>query len=303
MGKKSSKFMHNDIGISLSSNNIEMIDQSNIYFRLLMNLALTRYKWEGFPSSIDTRFLELNLLLRGSVSFFYSESFGYLCLPYTSQNMMDYYSYPLSIQPYSNADYDFPVLDSEEFVIIYNDVMHTTPMLILSHYAEELTNIATTLRVNTRKLRNPMTALCDESKKLTYQKIFEKIQTGEIVLLGSKTIELEDFKPLPTYTDTDVKSIPELREYEKDVWYRALSYLGIRNMNTGKTERAIVDEVNAQNEETDIFKNVGLMARKSACKMINERFGLNVSVRYGTIQPETTTPGDDKERNGVYNHE
>lgn len=293
------------VRLGLESNEIDLIDEKNIYFYLLTNLALTRYKWKNLPSEIDERFLELTLMRNGRAVFFFDESFGYMCLPFTDRGQLNYYHYPSVVEPYAVGEYKFKPLELNDCVLIYNDVMHSTPYITLLEYSQQMINISTTLKVNTRKLRNPMIALCDESQKLTYQKILNEIQTGEIALLGNKTIDIDDFKTLPTTTDVEVKALSELRAYKKDVWYEALSYLGIRNMNTGKTERAIVDEVNAENEETDIFKNSGLFTRQQACKHINEKYGLNVSVRYTTLQPvsgEERTGADRNEpEEGEYN--
>ena len=75
-----------------------------------------------------------------------------------------------------------------------------------------------------------------------------------------------------------------------------LTFLGINNNNTDKKERLLVDEVNANNEF--ILVNIEHMyeERKLACELINEKFGLNITVErrevdvYGSIH--TGAEGD-----------
>ena len=58
-----------------------------------------------------------------------------------------------------------------------------------------------------------------------------------------------------------------------------LSFLGVNNVQNEKAERLITDEVNANNQFVSINLETMLYERKNACKQINERFGLNVSVK------------------------
>ena len=58
-----------------------------------------------------------------------------------------------------------------------------------------------------------------------------------------------------------------------------LSFLGVNNVQNEKAERLITDEVNANNQFISINLETMLYERKSACKQINERFGLDVTVK------------------------
>ena len=56
--------------------------------------------------------------------------------------------------------------------------------------------------------------------------------------------------------------------------------LGINNNSTsGKRERLIVDEINVNNDYTDINIDMRLHERQLFCERVNELFGLNISVK------------------------
>ena len=63
-------------------------------------------------------------------------------------------------------------------------------------------------------------------------------------------------------------------------WNEALTYLGIANINTQKKERMITDEVNRNMGGVVASRFSRLEARKQACKMINNMFGLEIDVDY-----------------------
>ena len=71
----------------------------------------------------------------------------------------------------------------------------------------------------------------------------------------------------------------DLYDLMRKRWNECLTDLGIRNMNIGKKERLVQDEArNSLGDTNNILQNK-LQERETACKQINEMFGLNVSVK------------------------
>ena len=55
-----------------------------LYLDQILEIAVSRYKWNGLPDTIDERFLELTLCGKNGTSlFFYDEDIGHLALPCT----------------------------------------------------------------------------------------------------------------------------------------------------------------------------------------------------------------------------
>ena len=58
-----------------------------------------------------------------------------------------------------------------------------------------------------------------------------------------------------------------------------MTYLGIDNANTDKKERLITDEVESNNEIIKYYLNCFYKTRKKACDEINEKYGLDISIK------------------------
>ena len=93
--------------------------------------------------------------------------------------------------------------------------------------------------------------------------------------------------------------LDKLQQQKTDLKNELLTYLGINNNNNIKKERMIVDEVNANNEYTSINLDLMYDLREKACKEINEKFGLNISVKKREVEEngknDIDTRGDNRE--------
>ena len=58
------------------------------------------------------------------------------------------------------------------------------------------------------------------------------------------------------------------------------TFLGINNANQDKRERLVASEVDANDEQVEQARFNMLDARLDACKLINDMFGLDISVKF-----------------------
>ena len=72
----------------------------------------------------------------------------------------------------------------------------------------------------------------------------------------------------------------KLQEHKNNLVCELLTILGLNNndSNNLKKERLIVDEVNANNQEIEMYLDTDYKNRKKACDEINNKFGLNITV-------------------------
>lgn len=253
------------------------------YFNILSLLAITRFEWVGLPESMDARFLEKTLFWHGSSLVFNHNFYNLLNLPFTSQGELNLYDYPIIRRPYSVANIELGEYNQFNSVIIYDNYLRTTPLLGIIEYTKRLYNIVTSLDVNTEAIRQPIIIECEESQKFSIEKFLNKRKNGEPVIIGNKTLDLMKINVFPTVTKELVDSINVLREYKKDIWNEALSFLGINNVSE-KKERMITDEAKANNNLIFSMRNICLASRKKAAHEINKMFGLNINVRYRTYE-------------------
>ena len=72
----------------------------------------------------------------------------------------------------------------------------------------------------------------------------------------------------------------KLQEHKNNLVCELLTILGLNNndSNNMKKERLIVDEVNANNQEIEMYLDTDFKNRQKACEEINAKFGLNITV-------------------------
>ena len=77
-----------------------------------------------------------------------------------------------------------------------------------------------------------------------------------------------------------------MQELKEKIWNEALSFVGIDTVNTEKRERMITAEVEYGLGYVDAMRNIMLNMRRKACNEINEKFGLNISVKFRNQKEE-----------------
>ena len=137
------------------------------------------------------------------------------------------------------------------------------------------------------KLENPL-----KNKRLTVKNILNQVRKFKYAILGSKSLKLQTTDVLNTKSDY---LLDKLQMHKTDLMNEALTFLGINNSNTEKKERMLVDEVNSNNDF--ILVNLDHMydERQLACKLLNEKFGLNVTVKKRKIEGVENVSHETKE--------
>lgn len=121
----------------------------------------------------------------------------------------------------------------------------------------------------------------DKTQAKSYKVMMDDINSGKPAVVIDKSLFNEDgtenWKTFQqnlkqTYLVTDLLS--DFRKIEEEFDTK----IGIPNANTDKRERLISDEVNANNVETQMLAAAWLDNIQRDVKIVNEMFGLNISV-------------------------
>ncbi len=129
--------------------------------------------------------------------------------------------------------------------------------------------------VNIKSSKTPIIVLCDDKDVLSFKRLISDVDGNVPAIYADKSLNPDSIKAL----DTKAKFIGnEVMTYKKSVENELLTFLGKNNANTDKRERLITDEANSNNQLIESFLELQLEARERACKEINERYGLNVTV-------------------------
>lgn len=262
----------NDFNDSLLLNNLTYKQ----YFNRLIELTMTRFKWNGLPLSVEERYLEKTLLYEGSILYFRDEVMGDLTLPFADSGTLDVYGYPTRREAFADNGYKAS-LTKENSVIIYNSVLHNNSILDIKMFARRLYNLDRIIDINCNAQKTPVVLLCDESQRLTILNLYKEIDGNTPVIKGTKNLDLDAIKVFKTDAPFVADKIRTLKE---QTWNEALTYLGIPSVAFQKKERLISSEVNQMQGGALSCRLSGLNSRRDAVDKINAMFGTSITVDY-----------------------
>lgn len=254
------------------------------YYSRLKEIALTLFEWCNLPETCNARFLEDCLFHYGKAVFVEDADMAFLNLKVTPASTLNVYNEPLSFTAFSTGYHK--IYDADDCVIIRNNLLEKSTDSTILIFAERLAMIQLAMDVNINAQKTPVLIRCEEKTLTSLKQIYSQYQGNMPVIFSPKSFDPSVFAVLKT----DAPFVADkLREEKTAVWNEALEFLGLNtNPSDKKKERLIVNEVDANNEQIDIQSFAMLTARETACKQINEMFGLNVSVkkRIDTNKPE-----------------
>ena len=250
----------------------------NMYWRVLTELSLNRFKWYGLPSSVDERFLELSLMRHGKVLFFkYQDPLErfdprYLVQQFTSVGELNHYDNPTVFQVQSTGGIH-GTYTGKQAVPIWGNYLRYPDMDIINVYADRLTEIDTTIDVNTTNMRHPRVLVMSEHSKLTMENIDRQKQEGIPTIKVAPGVAGEDM-----YATLDMgthhETMPGLLAAKGKMWNDALMMLGVPTVNQDKKERMITGEAETGKDQSEVIRNIALNSRKQGAQQINELFGV-----------------------------
>lgn len=264
-----------------------------MYERILGELAMNRFKWSGFPDTVNTRFVEMILLLRGLVVVFKDSKpigkrpptdkiFALRGTPSGQRNMMDDPTVYTITGPGTGQIFQGLMLKSDKCVPIWANYFRTTDYDIITTYARKLANVDRTIEINLRNARRTKVLTYDENSRLSIQNIAAQIDEGAATIAVTREALLNNsITALDLGVNPD--SIEKLSIMRQRLWSEAMGLLGINNANQDKKERLVADEVSANDDQVESMRRVNLNARQQACdlmrRMFPEELG-NVSVEF-----------------------
>lgn len=262
------------------------------YYMRLMSIAISRFKYENLPDTIDRRFLELCLFSDGQALFFKDDVLGYLALRCAPGGALNVYNIPTSRYAYAANGFK-AYRDESNSVVIYDNNERFPAMRHIENFAYRLYLIERAIDTNVNAQRTPIAILCDENERLTFENLMMKFEGNVPFIYGRKGLDLNAIKTIDLKAPYVAK---ELQELKMQIWNEALTYLGVANANFVKRERLISDEVARSMGGVIASRYSFLEQRVEACDRINKMFGLNISVEFRDTTEEyinTEMEGDE----------
>lgn len=252
------------------------------YFDRLAELAMSVFKWENLPDTVDWRYLEKVLLYNGYALFFADEVMGFLALQTTIGGRLDVYRIPIERMAYSANGYQNHKTNANS-VLMFDNLMHNCKCLDLARYASDLYELDQIIMINARAQKTPILIIADEAQRLTLKNLYQKYEGNQPFIFGTSGMQGQ---PLQAISTGAPFIAPELYQLRTQIWNEALTYIGIPNITAQKKERLISDEVARMNAGSIASRFSRLEARRQACEKINKMFGLTVDVDFRDTDEE-----------------
>ena len=246
------------------------------YFDRLTELAISMFKWDNVPDTIDTRFLELTLFMNGNCVFFKDEVIGYLALACASNGQFDVYRIPTRRRAYASNGYQ-KQLTKDDSVIIYNNMLHTNQVALIKRYAKMLYELDRIIMTNAKAQKTPILIQGSEPQRLTLKNLYMQYDGNQPFIFGDKNLDINSLKAINTEAPFVADKLYQLKT---QMWNEVLTVLGISNLNIQKKERLVTDEAIRSNGGTIASRYSRLESRRYAVEQINRMFGLNIEVSF-----------------------
>lgn len=262
-----------------------------MYRRQLLSLAENVFEFKGLPEFIDVSYLNAQLVINGSIAFFYDDILGLLALPYTNFGGLDVYGRPKQIQVYSNTGYN-KKLNYGEFVIMYDNNGHYPLLADIIQYAERIAMNTRTSDINISQQRTPRFWKTKTENLKSIQDLVNNVDSNAETVISYDNLDLDDttlvLEPAPFVAD-------KIDQHQEKIWNEFLRLIGISNLSYQKKERNIKDEINAMQGGTIASRFSRFEPRQRAIQQINKKFNMNIEVSYYDGVPSTIEePEDDK---------
>lgn len=264
-----------------SAKNREAVIQS-MYRRIISEMCMNRFNWQGMPDTIDMRYLEMLLLTDALAVFYYDQEYSrYMALKGTGLGTPNMYDNPVEYNVYGNMLYS-KTLNSKECVPIWANYMRIPDMDIIDVYSQRLATIARTFEIDMLHARHPFVIAVNNNEYNTFANVYKEVVDGQPVIFGTEMMTHDALanKMAAFNTGISAETLRYVSEALSRTWNECMTMLGIMNVNSEKRERMVVEEASGSSGQVLAMRAVSLNARRQACDQINRLFGLDVSVEW-----------------------
>lgn len=261
------------------------------YRRYLFQKFCSVFDWT-LPSGWDKEFFMYTLYGEGHLAVFKTSKYGVIPMNcgLGGQNIFYRPSFATIANPLLKGYQKLTIGDGCEIIKFMPD--YGSILDLIAYYADMMALCAEAAGVN---LVNSKLAYIFGAKNKTaaesYKKLFDKIASGEPAVVIDKALFNEDGTPAwNTFTQNLAQNyiagdiLLDMNKWED----KFNTEIGIPNANTDKRERMVVDEVNANNIDTNSKVYLWLQTMQECVEKVKEHFpevtDLSVKLRYDNFE-------------------
>lgn len=280
--------------------------QNNVIFTTvfmrLFNDAISRYKFNNLPDTVNQRVLLESLCIYGNVTFFDKDN-SLLALPSVpSGKGFNMYGDPTSafvfsknglfnqeVQLYIEGGVNAPILNKgtsgldiplkNKGVMVWENYARYPFLNTTIYYSTAIADTLRTIDVDRKWLKRPFIPVAEESLIPSINKIFDNMSNNDDIIpvsTGVLDITKFDLKPVDVSPDI-VKSASELVEWYENK-YRELCGVQANTQMDKKGENLISDEVHANDQYTDKTNDILIDCISHYLDIVNNQYGTKISV-------------------------
>ena len=247
------------------------------YFRrYLIQKAIAVFKWT-MPENWDPDFFRYALYARGYLAIVNTDKFGVIPTLCTLGGYNVFYrpKYAVITNPLLSGILQ-PDIDVQ-CVVIRLQPDYGSIMDLVNYYADMLSLCAEATGINLVNTKLGFAAGAkSKAAAESLKKMYDQLQAGNPLVVYDKDLS-EDDKPLFDFFTQNLQQTfitPDIQQAMRKIEQEFLTKIGLPNANTDKRERLITDEVNANNQETQILGDLWLETINRECAKARDMFDL-----------------------------
>lgn len=279
------------------------------YIRYMLARTQRIFKYNDLPETIPERDLEMILQTMRFVLFTEEDEKLYVFYGGLGGLPNPYYQPTIGIiaNPYLKLNKTIQLEDyvgktNPNGVIMWNDSAHIGLLPMFDRNASLLAETDISIRVACVNTRIPaFFKSSDDNTKTSIEKMLEKIENGEIAVVGTEDSIIDNEKTLSeafngTHSVGTLKELIELKQYLMGSWYNELGLNANFNM-----KREAINESEADLNEDALLPLIDdmLVSRQRALEQVNKLYGTNITVEltssWKKIRNDILNSGKEKE--------
>lgn len=257
------------------------------YFeRILLQRLFSVYEWT-LPDEWDRDYFLYVLWLRGYIAVLSTDKYGTICQQCTLSGYNIYY------RP-NKAIVSNPLLQTRTLTINEDcSIIKCAPdwrgaFDIISYYADLMSVIMEAFGINALNSKFSYVFASDNMNMAqSFKKMYDQIVSGMPAVAVDKKLFNEDGTPRWLLFDQNLKQNfigKDLLECMSVIDNMFCTTIGLQNSNYEKRERLLVDEVNANNQQTKALASVWMETIRNGMEEANKMFGLNLSIKLKDVE-------------------
>ena len=259
----------------------------------MLSRTLDMFEYEGLPKTLSARSMEIEMQTRGFCCItevdnpLHGEP-GLYCFRYASPsgelNAEKLPTRMVVVDPWLNFDKDLEI--GTDCIVIPNDILWRGVGALFALHAGQLADAETTMRLQLYNARiNKILTATDDKVVQEAKTLLESIEKGSWGVIGDavelkgmmKALNAVDFTSPHSGT---IKDTMEVLQYYRAQWFIAL---GLNDNFNMKREALNGTETESNANTLFALPLMMLKQREEGIKKLNEKYNLNVSVKFGSV--------------------